>query len=37
MMMMKRWWNGWIVPDKNGKAETTEANIRGLKKSMNAT
>lgn len=29
---MKGWLNGWVVPDKNGKAETTEANVRRLKK-----
>lgn len=28
---MEGWTNGWVVPEKNGKAETTEAKVRRLK------
>lgn len=28
---MEGWTNGWVVPVKNGKAETTEAKVRRLK------
>lgn len=31
-MTMEGWTNGWVVPDKNGKAETTEAKVRRFKK-----